>query len=102
MSTSLETLVGKPEYQALLHKRKQFVWPLLLLTVAAYFVFILAIAFAPAALGKPLHEGGTISIGIVFGLGLILFNFVITLIYVRAANRHIEPLIKNVHTAVGE
>lgn len=102
MTTSLENLTATPEYQELVHKRNRLVWPLLLLTVGAYFAFILMIAFSPASLGKPLHEGGVVSIGIVLGLLLILFNFVITLLYVRAANRDIEPLIAKVHQVVGE
>ena len=74
----------------------------MLLTVGAYFAFILVIAFSPATFGKPLQDGGATSIGIVLGLALILFNFVITLIYVRIANRTIEPLIARVHAAAGE
>lgn len=101
MNTNLDTLTSLPEYKALIAKRNKIIWPLLVLTVLAYISFILAIAFEPAALGKPIG-GGVISIGIVLGLLLILFNFVITLVYVRAANRTIEPLIARVHAAIGE
>lgn len=102
MTVNLETLTSLPEYHALMHKRARLVWPLLLLTVFSYVGFILAIAFAPASLGTPVVEGGVVSIGILLGLALIFLNFIITLLYVRGANRHIEPLIKQVHAAVGE
>ena len=101
MNTNLDSLTSLPEYQELVTKRNRIIWPLLALTVAAYVSFILAIAFEPATLGRPIGDG-VISVGIILGLVLILFNFVITLIYVRAANRTIEPLIARVHAAIGE
>lgn len=102
MPINLTALTASPEYNALIAKRNRLIWPLLILTIAAYIAFILAVAFAPAALGKPIMEGSVISVGILFGLGLIIFNFVITLIYVRGANRDIEPLIARVQQLAGE
>ena len=101
MHTNLDSFTSSIEYRTLLAKRRRLIWPLLILTLVSYFSFILAIAFAPAALGKPVGDG-VISIGILLGLGLIVLNFVITLLYVRSANRTIEPLIARVHAVVGE
>lgn len=101
MSNQLQRITQTPEYQELVTKRGKLIWPLAFLTVAAYVAFILAIAFAPHSLGTPIGDG-VISVGIVLGLALIIFNFIITLLYVRGANRTIEPLIAKVHTAVGE
>ncbi len=97
MEDRLAALTTSAEYQALIHQRHRIVWPLLVLAVAGYMGFVLLIAFTPASLGTPLVEGGVVSIGIVLGLFLILFNFIITLLYVRAANKHIEPLIQRIH-----
>ena len=101
MSNPLQRITQTPEYNELISKRSKLIWPLAVLTVAAYVAFILAIAFAPHALGTPIGDG-VISIGIVLGLALIIFNFVITLLYVRGANRTIEPLIARVQATVGE
>lgn len=101
MSNQLQRITQTPEYNELIRKRSKLIWPLSFVTVAAYVAFILAIAFAPESLGTPIGEG-VISIGIVLGLALIIFNFIITLLYVRGANRTIEPLIARVHAAVGE
>ncbi len=101
MSDLLHRITQAPEYHELITKRSRLIWPLAILTVAAYVAFILAIAFVPHALGEPIGEG-VISIGIVLGLALIIFNFVITLLYVRGANRTIEPLIARLQAAVGE
>lgn len=86
-----ETIRQWPEYAALTRARKQIMWPLSIIMIAAYFVLILAIAFAPESLGDPVGEGVT-SIGITLGLGIILLCFVITGIYVYYANRVLEPL----------
>jgi uncharacterized membrane protein (DUF485 family) len=101
MPMTLEKLTASPEYLALIKKRNRIIWPLLSLVVLAYVLFILAIAFDPKALGQTVG-GGVVSIGILLGLGLILFNFVVTLIYVYRANRELEPLIAAVHTKAGE
>lgn len=98
---TLTTLTDSPDYLALVQKRSQIIWPLLWLTFGSYIAFILGIAFAPQALGKPIG-GGVISIGIVLGFALILFNFVITLLYVRRANHELEPLIAQLQVHAGE
>lgn len=97
MEQRLTALMQSEEYRALIHQRHRIVWPLLWIAILSYQAFVLLIAFMPASLGKPVVEGSVVSIGIVLGLALLLFNFVITLLYVRAANRHIEPLIVRIH-----
>lgn len=102
MHRDIEQLTSLPEYHSLVRTRDKIIWPLLIATVAAYMVFILAIAFTPSLLGRPVVSGGVVSVGILLGLALIFFNFVITLLYVRLANRDIEPLIAQMHKAAGE
>lgn len=87
----IDTIRHWPEYAALTRARKKIIWPLAAIIIGAYFAFILAIAFAPEALGKPINEGAT-SVGIALGLAIIFLCFVITGIYVFYANRVLEPL----------
>jgi uncharacterized membrane protein (DUF485 family) len=101
MALTYDALSSSPEYQALIHKRHRIIWPLAVITIAAYVGFILSVAFEPAALGKTL-EGTKISIGILSGLLLIVFNFIITLVYVYRANREIQPLLDRVHALAQE
>lgn len=89
-----------PEYQALTRARKRIMWPLSLATIVVYFALILAIAFYPAALGTPIADGVT-SVGMVLGLGVILFCMVITGIYVHYANSVLEPLARVVRQRAG-
>lgn len=84
-----------PEYQALTKARKKILIPLSIAIIVAYFALVLAIGFFPASLGLS-PWGGTTSIGVSLGLALILFCFVITGIYVRYANRVLEPLITQI------
>ena len=39
----------------------------------------------------------SVSIGIILGLMLIIIIWVITLLYVYLANKHIEPIIKKIN-----
>ena len=97
----IETIRQLPEYAALTRARKKIIWPLSLATILAYFALILTIAFAPASLGNPIGNGVT-SIGLVLGLGVILFCMVITGIYVYYANRVLEPLTRAIVQKAGE
>lgn len=96
----LETIRQLPEYAALTRARKKIMWPLSLATIAAYFALILTIAFHPTTLGAPIGNGVT-TIGMVLGLGIILFCMLITGIYVYYANRVLEPLTKAIVTKAG-
>lgn len=80
------------EYSELLAKRKKIVVPLTIVTLASYFSFILMVAYAPDVLGRTTADGVT-TIGIWFGLGLILLTFAITAVYVWFANTRIEKLL---------
>lgn len=89
-----------PEYEALTRARKKIMWPLSLATIVVYFALILAIAFYPAALGTPI-AGGVTSVGVVLGLGVILFCMVVTGIYVHYANTVLEPLTRAIRQKAG-
>jgi uncharacterized membrane protein (DUF485 family) len=84
-----------PEYIALTKARKKILIPLSFAIVLAYFALVFTIGFSPESLGAS-FLGGTTSIGVALGLGLILFCFVITGLYVTYANRVIEPLVKQI------
>ena len=89
-----------PEYIALTRARKKIVLPLSIVVIVAYFALILAIAFYPASLGAPIADGVT-SVGIMLGLGIIIFCMLITGIYVAYANRVIEPLTRAITQKAG-
>jgi uncharacterized membrane protein (DUF485 family) len=94
-------LAELPQYKELMARRRKLVWPLALIVIFSYFLFILLIAFDPAALGQPVGDS-IISVGILAGLGLIFLTFAITGIYVHCANRQLEQLIQAVRQQAGE
>lgn len=96
----LDAIRQLPEYAALTRARKKIMWPLSLATITAYFALILTIAFHPTTLGQPIGDGVT-SIGMVLGLGVILFCMVITGIYVYYANHVLEPLTRAIVKKAG-
>jgi uncharacterized membrane protein (DUF485 family) len=60
--------------------------------LAAYYAFILVIAFNPKLLAIKIAEGSVISVGIPVGILLILFSFALTGIYVVRANGEFDRL----------
>lgn len=68
---------------------RRFVFPLAALFLAWYFLYVLLAAYAPDFMSTKV--GGNINIGLLFGLGQFVSTFVITIIYVRWANRVFDP-----------
>lgn len=81
------------KFRELVSKRSRLSWTLTSLILLVYYSFILVIAFFPDLFGVPVGAGNTITWGIVIGLGVILFTFVITGIYVHRANTEFDKLL---------
>lgn len=69
--------------------------------LAVYYGFIMVIAFAPDVFAQKIGSGHT-SLGILVGFAVIIFSFVITGIYVRKANKELEPLTEDLHKKAEE
>lgn len=67
---------------------------------AAYFGYILCIAFRPQALGAAVAAGWATSWGIVVGISLIGLGFLLTAIYVRRANARFDALCQRLQEDV--
>jgi uncharacterized membrane protein (DUF485 family) len=87
----LERVAQDPRYRALVRRRGRFTWTLTAVILAAYFGYILLIAFDKPLLARPIGRGVT-SVGIPLGLGLILLAIVLTALYVRRANRDFDAV----------
>jgi uncharacterized membrane protein (DUF485 family) len=59
--------------------------------IVLYFGFILLVAFAKPWLGQTLAPG--LSVGILLGALVIVASWLVTLLYVRWANRHLDARI---------
>ena len=100
MEKELERLKNSPEYKELIAKRSKSAWSLAFLMFFVYYGFVLIIAFQPQLFADKIGDGHT-SVGIVVGLFVILFSFLITGFYVHKANKIFDPLTEKLHDKVG-
>ena len=84
-TATVEALAADPRYRALVAARGRYAWRLTGAMLAAYFGFILLVAFGGSLLAMPVGRGVT-SLGIPLGLGVIVLAILLTLLYVRRAN----------------
>ncbi len=78
------------EFQELRRKFRGFVFPTTAFFLAWYFLYVLLSMFAPGFMGTRVF--GTVTIGLLFGLGQFVTTFAITILYARWANRVFDPL----------
>ena len=88
------SIMENPKFKELVRSRSAFAWTLSILMLVVYEGFILLVAYAPSFLAKPLWEGSVATIGIPIGIGVILFAFIVTGIYVARANSHYDEMTR--------
>lgn len=98
---SFETIMSSEEYKSLVHYKRKIFWPLFITILTAYYSFVLIIAFFPNWLATTVG-GGPTTLGIYFGLAIIFLTFILTGIYVRYANKKIEPIMEQLHKRFGD
>jgi uncharacterized membrane protein (DUF485 family) len=84
-----------PKFHELVRSRSAFAWTLSILMLAVYQGFVLLVAYKPGILATPLYQGATTTIGIPIGLGVIVFAFIVTGIYVSRANSHYDEMTRD-------
>jgi uncharacterized membrane protein (DUF485 family) len=92
-------VAAHPDYIELKRARTRFGWTLTVLMLIVYYGFIMLVAFNKPFLAQRLGDGVT-TVGIPIGLGVILFTVVITVIYVRRANREYDALAERITKGV--
>jgi uncharacterized membrane protein (DUF485 family) len=91
---SVQKIMADPRYRELVSKRSRFAWFLTALMLILYYGFILLIAYDPAYLGTPISEGMVTTIGLPFGVAVIVISIVLTGVYVRRANGEFDDMTK--------
>jgi uncharacterized membrane protein (DUF485 family) len=79
-----------PNYQKLVSERRSFGWTLAIITLIMYYGYIAIVAFLPSLIAAPLF--GSITVGIVLGVAIILASILLTGIYVMRANSEYDDL----------
>jgi uncharacterized membrane protein (DUF485 family) len=80
---------SSPEFQELRNRLRRFVFPMTAVFLLWYFGYVLLGAFAHDFMATKVW--GNINVGVLIGLGQFLTTFLITFIYVRFANRELDP-----------
>ena len=80
---------ASPEFQELRNRLRRFVFPMSALFLIWYSAYVLLGAFAHDFMA--IKVWGNINVGLLIGLGQFVTTFVITAIYVRWANRELDP-----------
>ena len=87
--TDWESIQGSPEFTDLRRRLRVFVFPMTALFLVWYFVYVLLADYAHGFMSHKV--GGNITVALLFGLGQFVSTFAITMIYVRWADRRIDP-----------
>jgi uncharacterized membrane protein (DUF485 family) len=80
---------ASPEFQELRSRLRRFVFPMSALFLVWYAVYVMLGAFAHDFMATKVW--GDVNVGLIIGLGQFASTFLITFIYVRFANRELDP-----------
>lgn len=93
-SQQIKSILASPEFGELMARRRVIASILTALMLAVYFGFILLLAFDKALLAKTIGEH--LTIGIPVGIGVIVFAWVLTGIYVGWANGYYDAGVQRI------
>lgn len=80
---------ASPQFQELRHRLRRFVFPMTGLFLLWYLTYVLAATYAPGFMATKVF--GEVNVGFLMGIGQFISTFVITAVYVRYANRELDP-----------
>ncbi|WP_040806993.1 DUF485 domain-containing protein [Nocardia concava] len=80
---------ASPEFQELRNRLRRFVFPMTALFLTWYLTYVLLGAYAHDFMAHKVF--GNVNTGLLLGLGQFVSTFVITGLYVRFANRELDP-----------
>jgi uncharacterized membrane protein (DUF485 family) len=80
---------ASPEFQELRRRLRSFVFPMTAFFLIWYIVYVLLSNYAHDFMSTPVW--GNINVGLLLGLGQFVTTFAITGIYVKFANRELDP-----------
>ena len=91
-----QEIQNSPEFQELRSRLRRFVFPMSAVFLLWYFAYVLLGAFAHDFMA--IKVWGNVNVGLLVGLGQFLTTFIITGIYVRFANRELDPRAEAIRT----
>jgi uncharacterized membrane protein (DUF485 family) len=88
------------DFVELRRRFRRFVFPMTALFLTWYFLYVLLAAYAPGFMSQ--RVAGNVNVGLVLGLGQFISTFVITILYVRWADREFDPRAEALHDRLEE
>lgn len=79
-----------PQFAELRKRHRGFVFPVAVLFLAWYFSYVLLAAYAHDFMSTKVW--GNINVGLLLGLAQFVSTFAITMLYVRYADRNLDPI----------
>ncbi|MFD4291600.1 DUF485 domain-containing protein [Rhodococcus sp. NPDC058505] len=80
---------ASPEFRDLRRRLRRFVFPMTAFFLTWYAVYVLLATYASEFMATKVI--GNVNLGVILGLGQFLTTFVITAMYVKFANRELDP-----------
>jgi uncharacterized membrane protein (DUF485 family) len=89
-----EAVQQSPEFRQLRDRYRGFSFPMTVAFLAWYALFVVLSVFATDVMATPVV--GAINVGILIGLGQFASTALITWLYVRHANRSLDPVAEQI------
>ena len=99
-ASAVDRVAQSSQFRQLVSERTRFSWILTGLMLVVYFGFIGLIAFDKSLLAVKI--GTTSSLGLVLGVGVIVFAFILTGLYVARANSRYDALSAELKRSLGQ
>jgi uncharacterized membrane protein (DUF485 family) len=96
--TIYEQVQASPEFADLRSRLRRFVFPMSVLFLAWYLLYVVLASYAPGFMAIKVF--GNINIGLIIGLLQFVSTFAITTIYVRYANKHLDPAAEKIRQQI--
>jgi uncharacterized membrane protein (DUF485 family) len=96
--TDWTAVQASPDFQELRSRLRKFVFPVTVGFLAWYLLYVLLASYAPAFMATKVL--GNINVGLIFGLLQFVSTFVITILYVRFADRRLDPLSSKIREEI--
>ena len=93
-----EHVQASPEFRALRRRLRRFVFPMSALFLGWYLTYVLLASYAKPFMATKV--AGNITVGLVLGLLQFVSTFVITTLYVRFANKHLDPAAERIRARI--
>ena len=87
-----------PEFQKLRRTHRSFVFPVLAVCLAWYFVYVLLASYAHDFMSTRVF--GSINVAMLLGLAQVVTTFAVTMWYVRFAGKHFDPQAERIRDEI--